>query len=280
MSLQLQPGNSFTVVRQLNNPYITDTFYVKAVIRNAYTDAIIDTLQLTDKGGQRFKKDWQVPADPSGQGFYISIVTSVYSDSGYTTKSENYGDEESTYLVADRLLNAMRGGGDNSLDLYSIRKVIQEELNKGLEKVKPEPVKIPKQKVYEMRWEEVLSSIDDLKTITKKIPVVQKSYDTQFASIENTVVSASSQIVTAIQEKEVTPAPDFTPVREQMKKNLDATLGVLERIGESLITVAQKAITSQLGKIQANLSFNSAPIVQKEPTKSPLQPIDLNKLSL
>src|SRR5947209_2026571 len=111
MSLILHPQNSFTVVRQIANHLDTDTNYVRAVIRNAYTDAIIDTLDLTDKGSQRFSKNWQVPADPSGQGFYISIVTSVYTDSGYTTKNPNYGDEENTYLVQDRVPLARHGGG-------------------------------------------------------------------------------------------------------------------------------------------------------------------------
>src|SRR3954470_5696834 len=124
--MPLQPQGNFTIVRQIANHLDSDTNYVQAVIRNAYTDAIIDTLDLTDKGGQRFKKDWQVPADPSGQGFYISVVTSVYTTSGYTTKNSNYGDEENTYLVQDRVL--ARGGG--SLDAYTVRKIVQDEIAK------------------------------------------------------------------------------------------------------------------------------------------------------
>ncbi len=87
MSLVLQPQKSFTVVRQIANHLDSATYYVRAVIRNAYTDELIETLDLTSRGSQRFSKNWQVPADPSGEGFYISIVTSVYTDSGYTTKS-------------------------------------------------------------------------------------------------------------------------------------------------------------------------------------------------
>src|SRR5688572_8979423 len=109
--MTLQPQAYFTVVRQIANHTDTNTYYVRAVVRNAYTDEIIATLDLTDKTGQRFKKDWHVPGDPSGQGFYISIVTSVYSDNGYTTKSDSYGDEENTYLVQERVLPLMRGGG-------------------------------------------------------------------------------------------------------------------------------------------------------------------------
>ena len=82
MCLTLQPQASFTLVRQIANHTDSSTYYVRAVIRNAYTDELISTLDLTDRGSQRFSKNWQVPADPSGEGFYLSIVTSVYTDSG------------------------------------------------------------------------------------------------------------------------------------------------------------------------------------------------------
>ncbi len=189
MSLILNPQNYFTVVRQINNHTDTATYYVKAVIRNAYTDTIIDTLQLTDKGGQRFKKDWLVPADPSGQGFYISIVTSVYTDSGYTTKSENYGDDENTYLIQDRVINR-GGGGDNSLDMVSIRQAIREEI-----------ANIPK--VTE-KWEEILLAIANLdipKDNTKQI------------------IDEIKKISKQIKDKEVTPKTDLTPILDYLKND-------------------------------------------------------------
>ena len=89
--IQLTPQKIFTIVRGLENHIDTATYYVQAVIRNSRTNAIIDTINLTDRDGYRFSKEWQVPADPSGEGLVIDIVTSIYTDSGYTTKSENYG---------------------------------------------------------------------------------------------------------------------------------------------------------------------------------------------
>ncbi len=210
MSVPLIPQRVFTVVRQITNHTDTATYYVRAVIRNAYTDAIIDTLNLTDKGGQRFKYDWQVPADPSGQGFYVSIVTSVYTDSGYTTKSENYGDEESTYLVSRNSTQGRLGGAGSGVDSFTVRSIIQEELDKR----KPEPVTfptIPTPKEYEMRWDEVFGAIAEVRDAIDRIQPTNLS----------TVYAQLDTLKRAIEEKEVTPPTDLTPVLDKLNEDTD-----------------------------------------------------------
>src|SRR5437879_1246261 len=98
--LQLEPLELYTIARGLEDHTDSTQYYVQAVIRNAKTDALIATVQLTDQGDQhRYSKAWQVPQDQTGLGFYLLIETSVYTDSGYTTKSQNYGDKYETYLV-------------------------------------------------------------------------------------------------------------------------------------------------------------------------------------
>ncbi len=148
MSVILQPLVDFGLSRQIANHLDTGTYYVQAKVYDV-DGVLIDTVNLTDKGSQRFQTRWRVPADTSGQGKYVSVVTSVYTDSGYTSKSENYGDEETTYLIFDRVMPAMRGGGGGSLSRRDIRDVVAEELDKRT----PEPIKFPKQP--EMRWKKV-----------------------------------------------------------------------------------------------------------------------------
>ena len=205
--MTLQPQASFTIVRQIANHTDASTYYVRAVIRNAYTDAVIDTLNLTDRGSQRFSKNWEVPADTSGQGFYISIVTSVYSDSGYTTKSENYGDEENTYLVQERVLGSMRGGG-SGLDSFTVRNIIRQEL---AQLSKPEPVEIPKIEFpkYEMRWDELLSAVGEVRKLIAKLPV--DTIDLK------PVLSRFKDVEKAIKNKEITPAIDVSAIEEDVK---------------------------------------------------------------
>lgn len=254
--LTLQPQNSFTIVRQIANHTDTGTYYVRTVIRNAYTDEIIATLDLEDKGGQRFTKNWQVPGDPSGQGFYISAVSSVYIDSGYTTKSENYGDEETTYLVQDRLLLARGGGG---VDAYTVRRIIQEELAGRPNPTSPEPV---------MRWGEVLAALSSIKAALVDAPTVDLS----------PVLNALARVQQTIENKPVTPAADLAPVLATLKelRPLLTTLGdrtlearkvqvLIEGLSYELRTTVGAALKG------AKASVSSAPI----PT-----PFDVSKLAL
>lgn len=126
----LQPQEYFTVVRQIGDPTDSNTYYVRAVIRNARTDALIETINLTDRGSRRFSLPWQVPADPSGQGFYISVLTTVYTDSGYTTKSDVYSEEMETYLIDNRFRNLGGGGGGDDVSYKKIREIFEETIQK------------------------------------------------------------------------------------------------------------------------------------------------------
>lgn len=155
--MQLHPREQFSIVRQIEDWTDSATYYVRAVIRNAKTDAVITVngnnyLNLTDRTGQRFSANWLVPADPSGQGFWISILTSVYTDSGYTTKSQNYGDKMETYLVQDRTNPNLGGvGGGSDIDYKRVRKIVDEVVKEHIGKIEiPEIPKMPEIKEVDL----------------------------------------------------------------------------------------------------------------------------------
>lgn len=154
--MTLNPRESFTIVRQIEDHTDSSTYYVRAVIRNAKTDAIITVngnnyLNLTDQTGRRFSASWLVPADPSGQGFYVSILTSVYEDSGYTTKSVNYGDKMDVYLVQDRMNPNLGGmGGGSDIDYKRIRKIVKEVVGE-IEPSEPKIVEVVKEVIKEVK---------------------------------------------------------------------------------------------------------------------------------
>ncbi len=274
MSLVLHPQKNFTVVRQIANHLDTDTNYVQAVIRNAYTDAIIATLQLDDKGGQRFKKDWQVPADTSGEGFYVSIVTSVYTDSGYTSKNPNYGDEENTYLVEA----AARVHGGGGVDAYTVRRIVSEELDKL---PKPEPVTIPEPKDIKDRTDEILKAIKENKP--EKVEKVDLK----------PVLTGVKELKAAIAAKEVTPKTDTY----QLERSVETLKQSVETNGRKLLALAQDnptevvkliepAIIEKLGELVKDTTFTLAPTTAKmnppQPkTQEPVpSPIDYKKLAI
>lgn len=257
MTLSLQPQANFTIVRQIANHLDTDINYVRAVIRNAYTDEIIATLDLTDKGAQRFKKDWQVPADTSGQGFFVSVVTSVYTDNGYTAKNANYGDEETTYLVQDRLTRLGGGGG---IDAWTVRRILKEELS---QLPQPEPVKIPKPVKYDMRWDEVLEAIKGVKFEQKETDLAP-------------VISRLNEAIKSVQDKEVTPEADLAPVltalqdlKAQLIEAMDAKEDIIsEKVAKA---ITPEIITALQGLVRET-TFSMAPTTMKMNAPQPKQP--------
>lgn len=128
--MQLSPREKFTIVRGLEDHTVATVFYVRATIRNAKTDALLDTVNLTNSGdNQRYSVEYTAPLDSTGQGTWIVITTSVYTDSGYTTKSTTYGDKYDEYLVQERF-NAStsfnNAGMGADIDYKRIQKMIDE----------------------------------------------------------------------------------------------------------------------------------------------------------
>jgi len=139
--MTLNPQEEFVISRQLNDPADVGTNYVRAYIRNAKTDALITTLNLDDKGSQRFTKTWQVAPDPTGLGLYITVTTQVFTDSGYTTPSTVYGVEQHEHLVQDRLNPFLRNAVSGpDVDYKRIKKLLDEAIAAIPKAEKPQPV--------------------------------------------------------------------------------------------------------------------------------------------
>ncbi len=289
MSLILQPQAAFTVVRQLANHLDTDTYYVRAVIRNAYNDEIIETLDLTDRGGQRFSQNWQVAPDVSGFGFYVSIVTSVYTDAGYTTKSENYGDEENTYLVQDRI-KPQRGGGGGGVDSRTIRKILREELEAMKEAETKDSAETETEDAETeddaMPFAEILARLDAIKEgVSRPFP---EQKDVDFAPLLKSLDAVKQSIV----DKEVTPQTDLEPVLEAIRALSDKFDSTIDALAQSL-DMSQEQSTGDLNDIKESIpklveevlkkaTFNIAATEatmtmpkQKEPVPSPINIKDI-----
>lgn len=197
--MTLQPQKDFVITRQIANHLDTDTLYVQAVIRDAVTDTILETVNLDDKGSQRFTKSWHTVADPSGQGRNISIVTSVYTDSNYTTKSPNYGDEENTHLIQERVLGSLKSGG--GLDMATTRRIFAEELAK-LTLPNLQDIQFPAQKDYDVMFKQVAIQIQEIKD-----------------SIALLIIDQLERIAQSIEKKPVTPPTDLKPVLSLLLSN-------------------------------------------------------------
>lgn len=199
--ISIQPQSQFAIVRQLADHTDITTYYVQAVIRNSISDEIIDTINLTDKTGGRFLKTWEVPADVSGFGFYIDITTSVYSDSGYTTKATAYGDELEDYLVFDRIKGSGGGGGgaDIDVDYKKIEKILIKTIEPltSLKNIDLGPVL--------KKIEGVINKVDGI-----KIPPPE---NINLIPALEAIRRSEKNIVKSISEKEVIPKTDLEEVK-------------------------------------------------------------------
>lgn len=227
--MQLSPREYFTVARGLEDHTDGATYYVRATIRNARTDELLDTINLTNQGdGHRFSLPWQVPADPSGQGFYILITTSVYTDSGYTTKSELYGDKYDTYLVHRRASASFgAGGGGADVDYKKVRKIVEEVVSKALQEL-PQP---EKEEVKEVDLEPVLSSLQSISSSVQAIKVPeQKEPDLTPVLTSLEEVKDMVQDTTAMQAH----MSDMVEVKNALMTVLDEKMTGLDSLKEEM----------------------------------------------
>lgn len=191
MNGQLSPYEQFLIHRTLTDPNDANTYYVQAVIRDA-DDTIVETVNLTDRGNQRFSKQWKVAADRSvnGSGRYISITTRVYTDSGYTTPDTLNGQESQTYIIQRRLdSNVAFGGGGGVIDYREISKIVTDEIKK-IPKLELPKQEAPKPTDFTPIIKEITKNITD--RIDKiKIPEPEKI---DFRPIEKGLENLSKDI--------------------------------------------------------------------------------------
>lgn len=226
--ISLQPREQFTLVRQLPNHTDLATYYVQAVIRNSLSGEIIATVRLTDGGNGRFTKVWEVASDVSGQGFYIDITISVYTDSGYTTKSDAHGDDNDQYLVFDRVIKHGGGGGSVDVDYKKIQKMmdaLMKQMMDSMPKMDTEPMM---KMMMEMKKE--IGMIE--------MPEMEKMDHTPVLKAIGTL---QKDMIMAIEKKPITPITDLSGLEKTISENikskepnLDAVFSAFEQIKKIL----------------------------------------------
>jgi len=239
----LRPQEYFTIARGLEDHTDSVTYYVRAVVRNARTDALIDTVDLTNQGTRRFSKPWQVPADTSGEGFYILVTTTVYTDSAYTTKSANYGEKFDTYLVQERINPNLGNGGGAEVDYKKVRKIVQEEINK-----------IPKQEMPIFNYELILSEI---RLLNREFPEVDLKPLLDKIVVLGSIINSTEKILSKKIKDIPQPKPiDLSSVEERIAKvsQLIKDIPQPEKVDLSNITTQlDKIVETFRNKLTINL---------------------------
>ncbi len=260
--MQLNPRENFTIVRQLENHMDSSTHYVQAVIRNARTDTVIATVNLTDQTGRRFSKVWQVPADPSGQGFWISILTTVYDDAAYTTKSPSYGENMEQFLVQERYNFNIGGGSGGGSDITpkKFKALMSEVLDEKLKDKKAEVITVTKEIVVKIPTPMEMPKMPDIGPLTKMcagmdamLASMSKSMESRhaefaasggkhIAALENhgmTMERHTSSMADEMEERKAL----VTVMQNGMKQVMDALSQLDQKVGSTEMKVPDMHLT-------------------------------------
>lgn len=265
----LNPGEYFTVVRQLQDPADTGTYYVRAIIRNARTDEVLTTLDLTDRGSQRFSKSWLVPADPIGLGFYISVETHVYTDAGHTAVSDVYGQEITTLLVDNRFRSLNAGGGAD-IDYKKVKKLLAEALSEFEWPKLPDlaPILEGLKKAFNFR--------DVLLSHVKRIDKNTEGIDEGFASLEEATTRIEAKEFP--QQKEVDLSPVLTAIENIPQPDPVNLHPVLEGIDGLRSALDAGALTDLTKAAEALQKVLDSEALAKAVDKMPSIAADVSKI--
>lgn len=211
--MNILPQSTLRIVRQLTDPFDTDTNYVQAVVRNSTSGDIVATLSLTDKTGQRFTGEYTTPPDNSGMGYYLDVTTTVYTDAGYTTKNTNYAIEAHTYFVHQPPVH-LGGGGGADVNYEKIRKIVKELLDEQEKTELPEIRDLtPELLASERRIKESVTSAVSSIRIPEQ---VRPDLDGAVSRISDRLDDAVNTLLLAVDQKEVTPETDLSPVMQSI----------------------------------------------------------------
>ena len=274
--IHITPQGTFPIVRQLYDPADTTTYYVRAVIRDSVKGTTLETVDLVDKTGQRFVYKYPAPSDPSGLGRYIDITTTVYSDSGYTTRTDVYADENETYLIKSEQ-NLGGGGGGETVSYPEIRKIFKQELAK-LDI--PEPAKQdnlrPVLNTMETRLRNVI-----IQSVPKIPEQVKPNLDVVVSEIRASLDDVVNTLLIAVDNKEVTPETDLTPVMEMIQAlPIEQLALATQQTGEMLNTLRDVVETQEeMDSLRtAAETFTNSVTKKKLPEKKEVEQVNPNQL--
>src|SRR3954454_3644107 len=110
---QINPGEPFDLFFFIRNHTDSTTYYVRAVLYDGRTGAILATQNLSQSSinSRLFLATLQSPPDPQSIGRNIVSIATVYTDSSYSTKSTDYEEQEQYFLIRSEPLFYGGGGG-------------------------------------------------------------------------------------------------------------------------------------------------------------------------
>lgn len=201
--MNVVPGQNIYVAYVIPNPGDNNVYYPQAVAKNTATGAVIAIVNLVQDANQklRYTGSFIAPADPTGLGYYIDVLTTPYTDNGHTTPSAMYGVATNQYLALAPLSSYSGPGGDSFIVDYARIEALIAERIAGIE--------FPEQKSFEMPE---FPAFPEMKDVDLE-PVLLN-----LKGITETLVGMQTWL-----EMKPDPEPlDLTPLHDRVQKVHDA----------------------------------------------------------
>lgn len=256
--MQIRPGEHLPIVRQLADPSDSNTNYVRAWVykHKAGTRTLLATLDLVDQGNQHFTYEYPTPLEESAEGYVISIITRVYTDSGYTSESPLYYRETATYLVDERWGFRFGSGGGADLDYKRVRKIIKEEIEKlpKLEVPVPKPTNL----------NPFLRALDTVNKSIKEIKIPSQE-QVDFSAVIGAIEKVQAEVKN-IPEPEKPEKVDLSPILSAIEGVEKRTLNRWQMFNEDLINL-KSGLENLRTKVKKGLNFNLVRVEKEEKEK-------------
>jgi len=138
----------------------------------------------------------------------------------------------------------------------------------------PEKMEFPDIPMYEMRWDDIISEVQNVQKIIALLPKPEKTDVTP-------VLDGISRVEKAIQNKEVTPATDLSPILEKMteeKEDRDISHDEMRSMLKEMEQRVSKNVPDSVIKRMENMTFD-AKTIKMEAKEEKDYRIDLSKLT-
>jgi hypothetical protein len=240
-SQQVTPGENFRVFYFLRNHTDATTYYIQAKIYALDTDELLLSVPLTQSpvNPRLFSATVNAPGDQAGYGRDIVSIATVYTDSGYSSKSADYEEQEQYFLVKPQPFF----GGGGGISPQDAREIFAEELEKALQKL-PKPEKLTVPDAPDMSFVDAL--FKRLDSIAKALPKEGEPVDLKPIADQ---IASLSKLVEARPQFERT---DLSSLAEAVQ-NLQTALGTLSTDGKTgnaqVVQVFEKAMSDFASKV-------------------------------
>lgn len=271
--MNIEPGTTIPLVYQ-NVTYVTDPtlYYVQAIIRDSITGGTLITKNLTHEGSGRYTSSFLAPQDTSGEGRHIDVTITLYTDSGYTTKSPDYQERNFNYVIKSaRIFGG--GSSSSSVDYEYIKKMIDALLKENLKSIQ-DALNAPEKEIEPINLSNIESSLNMLPALISDVKEAINSQEkVDISPLHSLLEKIGKELSQKIDDKEVTEATDLSNINsaisdlkdflhEQNNLSEDNKTDILNKFKEEFAQYA-----SQIKDI--NFSVSSNPVKKDVTPKSP-----------